>query len=152
MLTDSNDSIYLGFDLNKHKQNLQKLKETDFFANVFIDNYNQIILTLDKGIKNGDYEQWFVGDMPTFIFASGANPWCDCQDNMEWNKVEVKIKSLDDKKGELEWYWGNLGAETHESWKEFSYDFSVIKENNKWKIAYMKGFDFKESTRKDGQL
>ena len=152
MLTDNNDSIYIGFDLDKHNQNLEILKETSYFTTDFIDNYNRIILTLDKGIKNGNYDTWLVGDMPTFIFASDANPWCDCQDNMEWNKVQIKINSLDDKKGEIEWYWGSLSANTHESWKEFSYNFSVIKNNGRWKISHMEGFDFKENTRKDGQL
>ena len=152
MLTDSKDSIYIGFDLDKHEQNLKKLKSTDFFATEFINNYNQIILTLDKGLKNGDYEQWLVGDLPTFIFANDVDPWCECQDNLEWNTVEVKIILLDNEKGDLEWYWGNLSTDTHPSWKGFSYSFKVKKENNKWKISYLHGFDFKESTRKEEKL
>lgn len=152
VVTDSNDSIYIGFDLEKHKQNLEKLSTTGFFTTEFIDNYNNIILTLDKGLRNGEYEKWFVGDLPTFIFANDVNPWCMCQDNMDWNTVEVKIISLDNEKGELEWYWGNLNSDIDESWKSFKYKFRVMKEDNVWKIAYLEGFDFKESTRKDGQL
>jgi hypothetical protein len=30
--------------------------------------------------------------------------------------------------------------------------FRVVKEAGKWKISYLEGFDFKESTRKDGEL
>lgn len=152
VVTDSNDSIYIGFDLEKHKQNLEKLRTTGFFTTEFIDNYNQIILTLDKGLRNGEYEKWFVGDLPTFIFANDVNPWCMCQDNMDWNTVEVKIISLNNEKGELEWYWGNLNSDIDKSWKSFKYKFRVMKEDNFWKIAYLEGFDFKESTRKDGQL
>jgi hypothetical protein len=152
VLTDSKDSVYIGFDLDKHKQNLDKLQKTNFFATEFIDNYNQIILTLDKGIKNGNYDQWSVGDLPTFIFANDHSPWCNCQDNDDWNKVEVRVIKLTDNEGELEWTWGNLSADTHSSWKEFAYKFRVVKENDKWKIFYLTGFDFKESTRKDGQL
>ncbi|MDO9511999.1 MAG: hypothetical protein Q7J34_09585 [Bacteroidales bacterium] len=152
VISDSKDSIYKGFDLAKHKQNLEKLKSTGFFATEFVDNYNQIILTLDKGLRNGEYEKWLVGDLPTFIFANDVNPWCLCQDNMDWNTVEVKIISLDNVKGELEWYWGNLSSDTDPSWKEFKYKFRITKEENHWKIAYLEGFDFKESTRKDGQF
>lgn len=152
VVTDSNDSIYIGFDLDKHKQNLDKLKSTHFFATEFIENYNQIILTLDKRLRNGEYEKWLVGDLPTFIFANDVNPWCMCQDNMDWNTVEVNIISLDNEKGELEWYWGNLSSDTDLGWKEFKYKFKITKEENSWKIAYLEGFDFKESTRKDGQL
>ena len=152
VVTDRNDSMYIGFDLEKHKQNLEKLSTTGFFTTEFIDNYNNIILTLDKGLRNGEYEKWFVGDLATFIFANDVNPWCMCQDNMDWNTVEVKIISLDNEKGELEWYWGNLNSDIDESWKSFKYKFRVMKEDNVWKIAYLEGFDFKESTRKDGQL
>ena len=152
VLTDSKDSVYIGFDLDKHKQNLDKLQQTNFFTTEFIENYNQIILTLDKGIRNGNYDQWLVGDLPTFIFANDHSPWCNCQDNDDWNKVEVRVIKLTDKEGELEWTWGNLSADTHSSWKEFAYKFRVVEENDKWKIVYLTGFDFKESTRKDGQL
>lgn len=152
VLTDSKDSVYIGFDLDKHKQNLDKLQQTNFFATEFIENYNQIILTLDQGLRNGSYDQWLVGDLPTFIFANDHSPWCNCQDNDDWNKVEVRVIKLTDNGGELEWTWGNLSADTHSSWKEFAYKFRVVKENDKWKIVYLTGFDFKESTRKDGQL
>ena len=152
VLTDNKDSVYIGFDLDKHKQNLDKLKQTNFFATEFIENYNQIILTLDKGLRNGNYDQWLVGDLPTFIFSNDHSPWCNCQDNDDWNKVEIRIIELTDNEGELEWTWVNLSADTHSSWKEFAYKFRVVEENGKWKIAYLAGFDFKEGTRKDGQL
>lgn len=151
-IADSEDSIYIGFDLDKHKHNLDDLLQTNFFATEFIDNYNQIILTLDKGLRNGQYEPWLVGDLPTFIFANDHSPWCNCQDNEDWNKVEIRVIKLSDNVGELEWYWGNLNADTHSSLKEFAYNFRVVKEYNKWKIAYMTGFDFKEGIKKAGQL
>ena len=75
-----------------------------------------------------------------------------CQDNMDWHTVEVKIISLDNEKGELEWYWGGLNTDADPSWNDFKYKFRVVKEENSWKLAYLEGFDFKESTRKDGQL
>lgn len=155
VLTDSKDSICIGFDLDKHKQNLDKLRQTNFFATEFIDNYNQIILTLDKGLRNGKYDQWLVGDLPTFIFANDVDPFCMCQDvpydkPNPWDFIEVSIVNLD--KGEVNWKWGKTELNGAPGWKEFTYRFRVVKENDKWKIAYLTGFDFKESTRKDGQL
>lgn len=149
VLSDKNDSIYIGFDLNMHKQNLDKLRKTNLFSNEFIENYNQIILTLNKGLIEGYYDQWHVGDLPTFIFSNDHNPWCNCQDNYDWNKVEVRIIKLTENEGELEWTWGDLSEDTHSSWKEFAYKFRVVKENDKWKIAYLTGFDFKQSTQRD---
>jgi len=151
-ITDSKNSFYIGFDLGKHKQNLVKLRQADLFSTEFIDNYNQIILTLDKGLRNGKYEEWLVGDLPPFTFVSDVNPWCLCQDVPDdtvnpWDFVEIRTIYLDKDKGEASWDWGKLEFNTHPSWKDFSYNFKVVKENHKWKIAYLQGFDFKESTK-----
>jgi|ERR1700743_596772 len=154
-LTDSKDSVVIGFDLEKHKTNLEKLKATNFFSSGFIENYNQIILALDKGLRNGKYDKWPANELPTFSFANDVDPWCDCQDvpydsPNPWSLIEVQIVSLDNEKGELYWTWGNPELNGSPDWKEFKYKFKVEKENGKWKISYMQGFDFKESTRKDG--
>lgn len=152
---DSKNNLYIGFDLKKHKQNLEKLKQTNFFATEFIDNYNQIIVTLDKRLRNGNYDPWLVGNLPTFIFANDVSPWTMCQD-VPYDKpnpfdfIEVNIISLEKNNAEASWHWGNLEQNADKSWKDFSYKFKVVKENNKWKISYLTGFDFKESTRKDG--
>lgn len=148
VLTGNNDSVYMGFDLKKHKENLVKLSQTNFFSSEFLENYNQIILTLDKKLRNKEFEEWRVGELPTFIFANDVDPWCNCQDipfdsPNPWDSVEVKAIKLDKEQGELT--WRNPG------WSEDSGNkFRVVKENGKWKIAYMEGFDFKEGTRKDG--
>lgn len=151
VVTDSNDSVYIGFDINKHKQNLEKLKSTGFFATEFIDNYNQIILTLDNGLRNGEYEKWLVGDLPTFIFANDYSPWWSGQESFSIENSEIELIKLDKGNGEFYFTCGDkvVGCEGMENYKM---RFSVIRENNKWKISYMEGFDFKESTRKDGVL
>jgi len=145
VLTDSKNSIYIGFDLDKHKQNLVILRQTNFFAKEFIDNYNQIILTLDKGLRNGEYEQWLVGDLPTFIFANNQSPWCMCQDTPSAVTGSIEVMKIDNKSGELFWKWG-----ADSDWINFK--IRVIKENDKWRIAYLQGFDLKENIKKDGQL
>ena len=155
VLADSKDSFYIGFDLDKHKANIDKLRETNFFTTEFIENYNQIILTLDRKLRGNDYEKWLVGELPTFNFANDVNPWCLCQDVPydkpgPWDLVEVEVIDLNSEKGELNWKWGKTELNEAPGWKEFTYRFKVTKENGKWKIAYLQGFDFKESTRKDG--
>jgi hypothetical protein len=132
------------------KVNLEKLRAANFFSAGFIENYNQIILTLDKKFKNKEFGKWSTGELPPFSFANDVSPWCDCQDNLSWDLVEVKIINLNNEKGELYWTWGKSELNGDASWKAFSYKFGVEKENGKWKISYLQGFDFKESTRKDG--
>ncbi|MBB3056806.1 hypothetical protein [Mucilaginibacter gotjawali] len=143
----SKDSICVGFDFDKEKLNLEKLRKTEFFADEFIDNYDHIIHTLDKKIKNNEFGKWNVYELPTFNFANDASPWCSCQDNLSWDKVAVEIVKIDDDKGELKWNWGKLDPGTDQSWKDFSYPFRVVKVDGKWKISYLQGFDYNESIK-----
>ena len=134
-----NDSIYSGFDQDKLKENITRLTNSNLFSKEFIENYNQIISTLDQRLKNNDFEYgpWYVGDLPPFNFSSDVNPWCQCQDIMDWNLVEVEQINGND----FQWNWGELSEETHQSWKDFKYKFSVIQEDSIWKISYLEGFD-----------
>jgi hypothetical protein len=139
-LSDSKDSIYIGFDLDKLKANLDKLRQTGFFATEFIENYNQIVRTLDRKLRNKEFEEWLVGDLPTFNFVNDINPWCLCQGFSPEDFDDMEIVKIDNKSGELNWKW-----KKDSSWKDFR--FRVVKENNQWKISYMEGFDFKESIK-----
>lgn len=147
-ITDTKDSVYIGFDLDKHRQNLEKLRTTNFFATEFIDNYDQIILTLDKRLIDKEYQPWRVGYLPSFGFANDSSPWCNCQDYLDWDLVQVKVHKLTSNQGELVWYWGELGPGYDSSWKEFEYSFRVVKENDNWKISYLEGFDLQNAQRK----
>jgi hypothetical protein len=148
----SKDSICVGFDFDKLKRNLEILKKTGFFADEFIDNYKQIIQTLDKKIKNKEIETWNIYELPTFNFANDVYPWCLCQDipfdnPNPYDFVTVDIINFVKDKAELNWKWGNLKPDYDPSWKKFSYRFRVVKENNKWEISYLQGFDYKESIK-----
>jgi len=143
----SKDSICTGFDFDKVDQNLEMLRQTGFFADEFIDNYNRIMHTLDKKIKNKEFDAWNVYELPTFNFANDVDPWCSCQDNMSWDNVDIKPNKLSNDKGELTWNWGKLDASVDSSWKSFSYKFSVVKVNNRWKVSYLEGFDYEDSIK-----
>lgn len=144
MLEDNTNSVYNGVDLDEHKQNLQELESTNFFSKAFLDNYNKIYLAINEKLKNKAVE-WLVGDMSPF--GNGTNPWCNCQDipydePNPWEFIEIEVVDLSDEKGEFIWRWGNLPLNAGIGWKEFTYQFSVVKEEGKWKIAYLEGFDF----------
>ncbi|MDP4209606.1 MAG: hypothetical protein Q8928_12405 [Bacteroidota bacterium] len=149
VLTDSKDSVYIGFDMIELKSNLDKLKETNYFATEFIENYRQIIVTLDKKLRNGEYEKWFVGDLPTFIFANDYSPWWNGQESFPIEKGMVELINLDKDKGEFDFACGDKGHGC-DGLENYKMRFRVVKEDNKWKISYLEGFNFKESTRKDG--
>lgn len=150
-MTDRESRVYVGFDLKQLNKNLQILRETGFFANEFVDNYKRIILTLDKKMRNKEFAVWSVGDLPPFGFANDVDPWSLCQDvpynnPNPWDYVEVTVIELDNNHGELVWKWGELEKSVSPDWKAFSYRFKVTKENDKWMISYLQGFDFNNAT------
>ena len=150
----SKDSMCIGFDLAKHNLNLEKLKATHLFADEFIENYDEIIQTLDRKIKSNELEEWNIYELPPFSFASDVNPWCLCQDvpydePAPWDFVETELVKQDKTHGEFDWKWGSPRSAVVAPWNGFAYRFRVVKENDTWKIAYLQGFDFKESTGTD---
>jgi hypothetical protein len=125
---------------------MEAMTKTGFFSGEFMDNYKHLILTLDKNIKGKVYNDWLVGDLPTFGFANEVDPWCNCQEMPEdrsdpWNAVVITILSLDKDKGEFTWTWAN------KAWHDMKYKCRVTRENGKWKMAYMEGFDYEKGIK-----
>lgn len=136
-ISDEHDSMYIGFDMNIVNKNMTILSQTGFFSLSFIENYNRIIKTLDKKIRNKKID-WMVGDLPTFNFNMSyidVNPWCLCQGFLIEQFDGIEIINLNSSVGELKFKW------TKDSeWINFK--FNVVNEDTKWKISYMEGFDF----------
>lgn len=146
------DSIYIGFDSTALKQTIEKLRATNFFSATFIQNYNEIIWTLDSDLRNKKIAQWNIHEPPPFAFANDIDPWCLCQDvpydkPNPWDLVEVEVLNLSDKKGSLYWKWGKPELNNDPGLKKFRYKFDVEKEQGTWKISYLQGFDYKEATK-----
>ncbi len=136
-----NDSLAIGMDLNVLQKELDKFASTNLFDKEFIENYDKIVKTIDKKIKNKEIELW-DGDMPPY---AGADPWCNCQDipyDNPWDKIDVKFISIDKDNAVLTWTWGDS------DWsKDFEYKVKAKKTEGIWKISYLQGFDFNVMTR-----
>lgn len=146
VLTDSVDSIYIGFDMEKLKANLEKLRATGFFAREFIDNYNQMILKLDKNFRNKEYDKWMVGELPTFNFANDYDPWWNGQESFSVQSGIIEVIKFDGSKGDFYFKCGGKRGAC-DGLENYSMKFSVVKESNKWKISYMEGFDYQEGIK-----
>lgn len=152
VITDSKDRVCIGFDDEGIKTNCDVFRSTNYFSSEFIDNYALIFQTLEKELKDKKFDPWSANDLPPFNFANDVDPWSNSQD-VPYDKpnayglVDVHIISLNNQEGELYWTWGGLPHGTDPSWKDIKYKFKVRKENNKWKISYMQGFDFAESVK-----
>lgn len=147
IIENKKDSVYTGFDLEILKTNLQTLKATGFFADEFIENYRQIILTLAQKMKG---KTWSTGELPPYNFANDSDPWCACQDtpyDNPWDKVQITVINLNGTSGELYWKFARRSTDKSSNIDDFKYKFNVKKEAGKWKIAYLQDFDLAESTK-----
>lgn len=148
-LADNKDSL-IGFDTKIISKNIAILKSTGLFANAFIDNYKNLVSTLDKKIRSGEYGECYANELPPYKFANDVDPWTLCQDIPYDNPnpsdfVEVIVLKLDNNNGELNWKWGRLNSNVSTDWKNFTYRFKVTREDGKWKISYLQGFDYKDN-------
>lgn len=130
-----------GMNLQALQTELDNFWKTEFFDKEFIENYEKIVKAIDAKIKNKEIS--FMSDeMPPY---AGADPWCNCQDvpyENPWDKIEVKVLSLEKEDAELTWTWGDS------EWsKDFNYKVKLKKSNGTWKISYMEGFDFNAMTK-----
>lgn len=148
------DSTVTGFDLDKLEGIDDSLKTTGFFSEEFISNYNQIIQLLYRKMKNKEIAPFSTGDIPPFGFYTDADPWCDCQDvpydgedafMVAAKLVEVHVVELNNESGKMYWTWGSLPKGTSPDWGAVTYKFNVIKQDGKWKISYLQGFDIKKA-------
>lgn len=126
-------------------KNLEKLEATGFFSDEFITNYDQIILTLDKKLRNKELDQWRVGDLPPFKFANDVDPWCMCQGYSSQQFDRIELIALDSMSGSFYWKWkkGN-------DWLDF--EFRVVREQGRWKIAYMQGFEYQRAVKRADEI
>lgn len=153
-VVDTKKKVITSLNLSTHRLDLAKLRASGLFAAEFIENYNKVILTIDKRLRNGK-QQWLDGDQPDFGFSRDVNPWCGCQD-VPYDKpnpfdfVEVNVLNRNTSSVEATWHWGKLPESSDPSWKEwkdFSYRFRAVKENGEWRIIYLEGFDFTEALK-----
>jgi len=144
------DSTVTGFDLSKLNGINDSLKTTGFFSKEFINNYNQIIHILYRKMNDKEIKPFSTGEIPPFGFDTDADPWCDCQDvpydtPNAYSLVDVHIIELNSQSGKMYWTWGSLPKDVSPDWRTVAYKFNMIKEDGKWKISYLQGFDIKRA-------
>jgi hypothetical protein len=129
----------IGYNAESHKLFLKELRDSGYFADEFIKNIDKIWQDQNKLITDGKVK-WSKGDMGPF--AGDVNIWCGCQDEpAEYTKIAVHFDELNNTNAKLYWNWEGFGAE----WEAIHYNMRCVKENGKWKIAYMQGWDYAAS-------
>ncbi len=127
----------IGFDFNEVNIIKDAFKRSSLFSKGFTNNYERIITTLDKKIRNKEYGdiEWYVNELPIFGFANGWNPWCCCQCICSEDDYTIEIIKINKDFCELKIKRGQ-GS----SWIYFKAE--TKKENDIWRISYLEGFDY----------
>lgn len=129
-LTQPSDTVYTGLDQKAHQQRLKDMAGTGLFAQSFLDRYDQLAATLDRGMRSGALV-WYTGELPPF--GNGADPWCNCQDTPENFPQSIRIAQVSFDRDTASWSWyGQDGT---------GYRVRALKEQGQWKILYLEGFD-----------
>lgn len=133
------DTLFVGIDWDKYNNTSQVLKQTDFFSQEFLDNHKKIALTVDSSIKKADKEWRNIKDgIP--IWDTDADDWCGCQDYADnyWEKLTLYDITISNDVASFYWAWNDQRISG-----TFAYKMTAKKENNKWRISSMQGFDYK---------
>ncbi len=128
----------VGYNLDSHKIFLKELLDSGFFSQEFIANIDKVFQEQNKLLTNGKV-QWREGEMGPF--QGDANVWCGCQDEPAedaYNKLTLHFENLDNNSAKFYWNWEGYG----DDWAAKQYYMRAVKEDGKWKIAYMQGWDY----------
>ncbi len=142
-LVSKNGEKYIGIDWKEYEKNVKLFNSSGYFSTEFVEFYKKTLNHIDNKIKNNEYE-WNVGEYPPF--GTGVNEWCHCQDypiDNYWEKLEIQdIKLISKNKASLIWNWGKeIKWDWHNNKK--GYPLKVIKENEKWRVLKLDGFETK---------
>ncbi|WP_417940983.1 hypothetical protein [Flavobacterium sp. RS13.1] len=132
---EKKDSIFIGIDWDKYKNNIQLFKQTNFFSTDFIKNHKSIAQTLDSSIRKADITWRNINDgIP--LWETNADNWCGCQDYPEeyWKRLTIDSLTLNQGYANFIWTWD----------KDFPHSYKVTakKEDGKWKINSLDGFKY----------
>lgn len=133
-LADPDDTIYAGIDKHAHLKRIKSIKESNFFTEAFVENYDNIAKTIDKELKKGNV-QYYVGELPPF--GNESDPWTHSQDSADDYWKIFSLSAINYRDNTIDCIW---------SWKDYAYTFTLKKENGNLKIDRMEGFNYKEFT------
>lgn len=128
-----NDSIFIGIDWDKYKNNIEVFRKTNFFTSEFLNKHKLIATTLDSSIRTADVK-WRNSNDGISLWETGADNWCGCQDNPEkyWKKMTIDSLIINKEVANFVWTWDKELTHT--------YKIEAFKEKGNWKINSLDGF------------
>jgi hypothetical protein len=129
------DSFQTGIDILAFQNTLKALKESHLFSNTFINNYKDLgeLINTKLTTANPKYPNEI-----NFAYQD-ADPWTFFQDDagQYWDNFVISDFKLSSDKASFKWCIQEKYSTT------VKYLVELVKENNKWVISYLDGFNKK---------
>ncbi len=129
------DSFQTGLDLPAFEKACKALEASHLFSNTFIANYKELGGLINKKLTTADPK--YLNEI-NFAYQD-ADPWTYFQDDagQYWNDFKISDFVLSSDSASLKWSL----QEKHSTTGKYLVRFS--KENGKWVVSYLDGFDKK---------
>lgn len=133
-ITGTKKDLIAGVDWDAYENEMQELRKTHYFSDYFFAAHQTLARSIDSSIQQTD-KKWCNANDGMSIWETGADDWCDCQDYPDDYWKLLTLNNFKFEKGMVSFYW---------SWgenNEKQYQMKAIKEEGKWKISHMQGFN-----------
>jgi hypothetical protein len=133
-ITGAKKNLIAGIDWDAYENEIQKLRKTQYFSDYFFAAHQTIARSIDSSIQQTD-KKWRNANDGMSIWETGADDWCDFQDYPDDYWKFLTLNNFKFEKGMVTFYW---------SWgdnNEKQYQMKATKEEGKWKISHMQGFN-----------
>lgn len=136
------DSMIVGFDPISQNLYMKQMQESGYFAAELRNTIGKIFSRQNELLRSGK-AVWHDGELGPF--DTGVNQWCNCQDTPtdDYDKMNVVIEKMTSDTADLYWNWKGFG----DDWEKEHYHINVVKEDGKWKIARMEGWDYETNVK-----
>lgn len=129
------DSFQVGLNYDSLNRTISAIKQTNYFSSSFLDNYKKLADFVNN--KLIDAHPQYLNEI-NFDFQD-ADPWTGFQDADPdyWNTFKIADYKSTVDSASLKWLIQN------KDWSSPGYSVRFSKENGKWKVCYLEGFDLK---------
>ena len=133
------DSFQTGLNIQSVKKTLDAIKATHYFSANFINNYKEISEIINNKLTNANPKYY---NEINFDYQE-ADPWTYYQDDPGeyWNNFKLAEFKLSHDSASLAWW------RQEEHTEENKYVVRFVKENGKWEVDYLAGFDKSRYTK-----
>jgi hypothetical protein len=127
------DSFQTGLNFESFNKTFEAIKNTNFFSTSFLDNYKKIGAYINQKLTNAHPRYQNEINFP----CQDADSWTGFQDDAPnfWNDLKITDYQAYPDSASIRW-WIKMN-----DWSSEKRPVKFVKEDGKWKLSYLEGFD-----------